>query len=151
MMVRLSTFWRRLAADQRGSASVDIALTLPSLIVVTVGALQVGIAFLANAGLRSGVEAGARYASIYTGQANTATCGSISRAGYPTSDQIRTKVTNSVFGVDKTQLTTPTVNLGTSNGLCYIEVTATYPIRFNLGVVSTTPFNLSYTRRAYQL
>jgi Flp pilus assembly protein TadG len=141
---------RRLAADRTGTPAVDFALTMPALILMTVGVLQLGIGFLANAGLRAGVEAGARYATVYTGQTNTTTCGTISRSGYPTLDQIRSKVTSSVFGLDTSKIGTPTVTLGTSNGECYIEVTATYPIRFNFIVLTTPSFNLSYTRRVWQ-
>lgn len=136
MTYKLHPFLRRLIADRRGSPAVDFALTMPALIMMSVGVLQLGIAFLANAGLRAGVETGARYATVYP---------------YPTDDQVRTKVTSSVFGMDRTQLSTPTITRGTSNGESYVDVTATYPIRFNMVFFTTPQFNLRYTRRAYQL
>jgi len=126
----------RLRRDITGSPSVDFALTLPALVMMTVGVMQLGIAFLANAGLRNAVEAGARYSTVYP---------------YPTDDQIKAKVTSSAFGIDSTQLSTPTVTHGTSNGESYVDVSATYPIRFNFIFFTTPSFNLSYTRRAYQL
>ena len=137
----MTTLARKLARDASGSPSVDFALTLPALILMTMGVLQLGIAFLANAGLRNAVESGARYATVFL---------EATRA-YPTDDQIRAKVRSSAFGMDSTQLSTPTVTRGTSNGESYVDVTATYPIRFSLVVISTPAFNLSYTRRAYQL
>lgn len=130
---------RRLAADRRGSPSVDFALTLPALIVMIVGVMQLGIAFLANAGLRNAVEAGARFATVYTAGA------------YPTDDAIKAKVTAKAFGMDLTKLTTPVVTHGTANGEAYVDVSATYPITFNMVFFATPAFNLSYTRRAYQL
>ena len=129
-------FFSALGRDRRGSPSVDFALTLPALVLMTVGVMQLGIAFLANAGLRAGVEAGARYATVYP---------------YPTDDQVRAKVTSSVFGMNTSQLTSPTIARGTSNGENYVDVTATYPITFNFVFFTTPSFNLSYTRRAYQL
>lgn len=142
---------RALIADRRGSPSVDFALTLPALILVTVGTMQLGIAFLANAGLRNAVEAGARYATVYTaGVAATNACGS---SGYPTDDQIRAKVTAMAFGMNTASLTTSIAGKGkdATSGECYVDVAASYPITFNFVVLSTPAFNLTYTRRAWQL
>lgn len=127
---------RRLVHDSRGSPSVDFALTLPALVLMTVGVMQLGIAFLANAGLRAGVEAAARYATVYP---------------YPTDAQVQDKVGSSVFGIETSKLSTPTIARGTSNGENYVDVTATYPVKFNFIFFTTPQFNLSYTRRAYQL
>ena len=156
MIVR---FARMLWADRSGSPSVDFAMTLPIVVLVTVGTMQLGIAFLANAGLRSGVEASARFATVYPYPTNT--------------DDIVTKFRNSVFGMptlgtptsttsgacktytgpisDSTSNYTSTVCSGTSNGGNYVDVTATYPISLNFVFLTTPPFNLTYTRRAYQL
>lgn len=135
----MKTFLSRLWHDRDGAAAVDFALTVPALTLMTVGVMQLGIAFLANAGLRNAVEAGARYATLY------------SVGGYPTDAQIRSKVTSSAFGIDSSQLSTPTISRGTSNGEPYVDVSATYPIRFNFVFFQTPAFNLSYSRRAYQL
>jgi len=137
----------RLLGDRSGSPAVDFALTLPALILVAVGVMQLGIAFLANAGLRNAVEAGARYATVYSTSSGNTPCVS----GYPTDDQIKAKVRSSTFGIDSTQLSTPVVSHGTTNGTCYVDVSATYPINFKFIVFTTRSFNLAYTRRAYQM
>lgn len=142
---------RALLRDRSGSPSVEFAMSLPALVVMTVGVMQLGIVFLANAGLRNAVETAARYAVVYTGQTNTTACGTLNRNGYPTNDQIRAKVTSNTFGMQVSQLATPVVTLGTSNGECYVEVTGTYPVRFNFIFFTTPAFNLTYTRRAFQL
>ena len=125
---------RRFWADRTATAAIDFALTLPVVVLMTVGVMQLGIAFLANAGLRNAVEVGARYAAIYP---------------YPTDDAIRNKVRANTFGMDSTLLTVNAPVRGTSNGETYVEVTATYPLRFNLVVISTPAFNITYTRRSY--
>lgn len=135
----LSGLLARLRRDNAGSPSVDFALTMPALILMTVGVMQLGVAFLANAGLRNAVEAGARFATVF------------STSGYPTDDAIRTKVTSSAFGLDTSKLGTPTVTRGTANGESYVEVGATYPVKFNFIFFTTPQFNLTYSRRAYQL
>jgi Flp pilus assembly protein TadG len=135
----MTRFLRSLLADRRGSPSVDFAMTLPILVLVTVGIMQLGIAFLANAGLRNAVEAGARYATVY------------SSGSYPSDSAIKSKVISSAFGMDPTLLTVADPVKSTSNGESYVEVSATYPVTFNFVFFSTPAFNLSYTRRAYQL
>lgn len=130
------TTFRTLLADRRGSPSVEFALTMPALILMTVGIMQLGIAFLANAGLRNAIENGARYATIYP---------------YPTDAAIIARVRSNTFGIDATQLATPVVARGTSNGEAYVQVSGSYPVRFNLIFITTPAFNLTYTRRAYQL
>jgi Flp pilus assembly protein TadG len=142
---------RQLLADRRGSPPVDFALTLPALVLVTVGVLQLGIAFLANAGLRNAVEAGARYATIYAAS-NTYTndCGS---KGYPTDDQIRAAVAAKAFGMDSTSLviSIPSKGKDATTGQCYVDVRGVYPISFKFVVITTPSFNMTYTRRAYQI
>lgn len=128
------TFFSRLWKARGGTAAVDFALTLPILVLLTVGVMQLGIAFLANAGLRNAVEVGARYAVIYP---------------YPTDDAIKSKVRANTFGMNTSQLEVNTPVHGTSNGQSYIEVTANYPIRLNLFLIATPSFTISYTRRSY--
>ncbi|MBC2664114.1 pilus assembly protein [Novosphingobium flavum] len=146
---RLAALWR----DEAGSPAVEFALTFPALGVVIFGVIQLGMAIQAYAGVRNAVEVGARYASVFTGQANTATCGTgstLTRSGYPTNDQIKSKVTASVFGVNTALLTTPTVTLGNNNGACYVDVSLSYTISMSLVFVSTPGYTMSYTRRVYQ-
>lgn len=132
MIARLRQFCR----DRRGAAAVDFALSAPIMIILIIGVMQLGIAFLANSGIRNAVEVGARYAIIYP---------------YPTDDAIITKIKANAFGVDSTQLPNPTISRGTSNGRSYIDVTATYPLKFNFIFITTPAFNISYTRRAYPM
>ena len=147
----MTTLLRQLAADRRGSPSVDFAMTLPALILVTVGVMQLGIAFLANAGLRNAVEAGARFATVYNSAITAANaCGS---RGYPTDDSIRAMVTSRAFGINTAALTTsiPSKGKDATSGECFVDVSASYPITFNFVVFTTPAFNLTYTRRAWQL
>lgn len=142
---------RRLLADRAGSPSVDFALTMPALVLMTVGVLQLGMAFLANAGLRNAVESGARYATIYSTTVNTTNaCGS---TGYPTSDQITAEVIAKAFGMQTSSITasatTPVKD--TASGKCYVDITASYPVRFNFIFFSTPAMTLSYSRRAWQM
>jgi len=166
MIALLRSLWN----DRAGSPSVDLALTLPILLVMTVGVLQLGIAFLANSGLRNAVESGARYATVII---------SPTSKSYPADADIYSNITGHLFGVNPlgtaTTASNPTecgtntgtkysgavtgtsdtysfvICHGTSGSLSFVDVTGTYPVRMTLGFISTPKFNLSYTRRAYQL
>lgn len=155
----MARFTKALWADRSGSPAVEFAMTMPILVISMVAVLQLGIAFLANAGLRSGVETSARYATVYPYPTNT--------------DDIVTKFRNSVFGMPalgtptsttsgscKTytgaiysagQNYTATVCTGTANSANYVDVTATYPLKLNFIFFTTPAITLSYTRRAYQI
>ena len=167
----MSRFIPVLLRDQRGTPAVDFALTMPALILVTIGVMQLGIAFLANSGIRNGVESGARYSSVVTD--------STAPTVYPTDSAIWSNVSSHLFGVNPlgtaTSSSNPTecgtntgtkftgtvsgtsdaytfvVCRGTSNSQKFVDVTLNYPLRMNFVVMSTPKITLSYTRRAYQL
>jgi Flp pilus assembly protein TadG len=56
---------------------------VPALVVFVVGIAELGILFMANAGLRNAVAEGARYATIYP---------------RPSDAQIRQRITDTRFG-----------------------------------------------------
>lgn len=145
-----------LLRNRDGVAAVDFAFAAPPLLVLVVGILQVGMAFLTNAGIRNAVEISTRYATIYPS---------------PTDAQIFTKLRANAFGLgamDNTTLSTvsgcsqyvgaavggagnytTTICHGTANAESYTQVGMVYPIRLNLLLYSGT-INLTYSRRAYQ-
>jgi hypothetical protein len=58
--------WFRHRADQRGAALVEAAIILPLLMVLTFGALELGIGFSQKGALESAARGGARKASTAT-------------------------------------------------------------------------------------
>lgn len=167
----MKSFLRLLLGDRRGSPSVDFAMTMPALILVTIGMMQLGIAFLANAGVRAGVESGARFSSVLT-DPNAPTT-------YPTDSEIWTNVKSHLFGVNALGTSTSASNPaecgantgskfsgtvsgtsdtyifvvchGTSNSQKFVDVTLKYPIRLNFVVLTTPVMTINYARRAYRL
>lgn len=126
---------KRLLAERSGVAALEFSITAPILIVMTVGILQLGLAFFASAGLRNGVEAGARYGQIYP---------------LPSDSDVRSKVLSSSYGMDLSQPYTLSVTRGVANGENYTDVTMAYPFRFNFLLFQTPAMQFTYTRRAYR-
>ena len=124
-----------LRDNEDGAAAIEFALVAPVFLLLVVGILQFGMALYANAGLRFGVEAAARYAQIHP---------------RPTDSQISSMVTSSTFGLNTSQLSGPTLTRGKANGLDYVDITASYNYQLAFPFVPAGAVNLTHTRRAYQ-
>jgi Flp pilus assembly protein TadG len=128
---------RKLCKNEQGAAAVEFAFAMPLFISLFFLIAQCGLLFLAEAGIRHAVDRAARAATVYVNAT-------------PISDaQIRTAVTNSIYGVDKTTLAPATIVRGISNGETYADITVSYNAPINLIVYSTPAITLSETRRAY--
>jgi Flp pilus assembly protein TadG len=127
---------KALAAAKEGAAIVEFALVAPFLILLLVGILQLGIAFLANAGLQHAVEAGARYATIYP---------------RPTDAQIKNLILRSGYGMRSAQIAGPTITRGANSGSAYADISMSYTLRMDFIFFQLEPLQLRHERRAYQL
>ncbi len=85
-----------LRANDRGSATVEMAIALPVLVAIIYGIFQAALLLLASAGMQHGIGEGARLATIYP---------------TPASATITTKVTNSLFGMQDAQTGYPQVSV----------------------------------------
>jgi Flp pilus assembly protein TadG len=131
----MRTFTRKFVADTGGASAVEFALTSGMLLLLMVGLAQVGIVFMANAGLRHAVGEGARLSTIYPMPADSA---------------IIAKVNAARFGVKSGYITVgPTVTHGFENGASYTEVSMTYSVPLNFVFFTTPAVTLTETRRAF--
>jgi len=124
----------KLSSDTRGVSALEFAIAAPALLVLILGIAQLGILFLANAGLRSSVAEGARHAIIYP---------------RPTDAEIRAKALENTFGMDSAYLSGPTLVHGTSDGVSYIDIRMDYAMPLQFVFFETPPIQLSVTRRAF--
>ena len=127
-------FPARLRRDRRGVAAMEFALISPALILMIIGIGQLGVLFMANAGLRNAVAEGARYATIWP---------------RPSDDAIRTRITSSKFGLQTAHLSTPSVTHGVSSGANYVDITVTYAVPLDFVFFTAPTVTLSETRRAF--
>lgn len=125
---------RKLITESRGAAVVEFALSASIIIGLLIGITQIGILFMASAGLRQAVGEGARFATIF-----------------PTPDDpaIIAKVNAKKFGLNSAYITGPTVTRGTDNGVSYVEVSMSYAVPLNFVFYSKPTVTLTATRRAF--
>ncbi|HYZ47396.1 MAG TPA: TadE/TadG family type IV pilus assembly protein [Sphingomonas sp.] len=125
---------KRLRRDQAGSPAVQFALAAPTLLLLVIGIIQLGLLFSAYAGMASAVNEGARFATIYP---------------TPTDDQIIAKMNQKKFLVQDARMTVAAPVHATANGVQYVELTMTYSAPLNFVFFSTPAVTLRQTRRAY--
>lgn len=123
--------------SEQGAAAMEFALAIPVIIMLFYGLAQYGIILLANAGIRHGVDMGARAATVYIG------------ATPLTDTQIRSKITANIYGVNRGTVSTPTIVRGTNNGVKFVDITVTYTAPIDLIFFKFGPLSLSESRRAY--
>jgi hypothetical protein len=123
-----------LRRNDRGVAAAEFAITIPVLVLFLAGIVQLGILFMANAGLRNAVAEGARYATIYP---------------RPSDAEITDRVTDERFGLADEHLEEPVIVHGVSDGANYVEITLSYSIPLNFIFFTLGPVTLSDTRRAF--
>ena len=130
----MNNFLHRLLKDQRGASAIEFALSATILIVLLIGLVQVGMLFMANAGLQHAVGEGARLATI---------------SPTPSDSAIIARINAKRFGLDSANVTGPTISHGTDNGAPYAQVTMSYSTQLDLIFFTTPPVTLTETRRAF--
>lgn len=128
------TRFQRLVRDRSGSPAVEFALAAPVLLLFIVGMIQLALLFSATAGMASGVNEGARYATVFP---------------TPTDTQIIDRINQRRFMVQTAYMQTPTLVHGASNGVSYIDITLNYSAPLNFVFFSTPAVTLKQTRRVY--
>ena len=126
-------FARKLRRDESAASMLEFALVVPALFAMLFGIAQLGILFLAQAGLKNAVAEGARYATISPRPSQTA---------------IENKIAAKKFGLIAGSITGPTVSLNTSASPAYVDITMGYSLTIRFIFASRT-VTLSETRRAY--
>jgi Flp pilus assembly protein TadG len=132
--MKLPSIFRK---EQDGAAATEFAFAIPIIILLFYGIAQFGVVLMANAGIRHGIDAAARAATVYVG------------ATPMTDADIIEIATDNIYGVENGTLATPTVVRGSSNGVNYVDITVAYSAPVDLIVYQTEPIELSETRRAY--
>ena len=126
--------FKALLRNKRGVGLVEFALIAPVLLTFVIGIAQLGQLFFANAGLKSAVGEGARYATIFP---------------RPTNQQIIDRIVNRRFGLDPAYVSAPTLTTGALNGRDYIDIRMTYAAPLDFIFFSTPPVTLVETRRVF--
>lgn len=123
--------------NDSGASATEFALAVPLVLLLFYGMAQFGLILLANAGIRHAVDRGARATTVYIG------------ATPMTDAQIRTIVTNSLYGMSNGTVSTPTVSRGNNNGVNFVDISISYTVPVDLVFYQFGPIVLRERRRAY--
>lgn len=124
---------KRLRNHIGGAAALEFALVAPPFILLLIGIAELGLVFLANAGLSNAVAEGARHATLHP---------------RPTQAEVEEKVDAAKFGLDPAGLDVRAVTYDITATPNFADVQMSYTMSLNF-IVTQYPVTLTKTRRAY--
>jgi Flp pilus assembly protein TadG len=133
---------RNIRRSESGAAAVEMALAVPVLIVMIWMFVQLAQVYRAVAGIQQALGQGARYATLCL---DPTTAGCVS----PTADQIKTKITNSVYGIGPGTFTVTTPVSGTSGTSKYYDLSVQYTQPTNMLLVPGPTINVTRSKRVW--
>lgn len=132
----------QLQRDERGSAVIEMAIALPTLILFLYGIFQVGVAFQAKAGMQHALGEGARLATLCYNPTVATGC------SVPSNTAIKLKINERVFGTRVGTFSEPTVTDGPA-GEKYKTLSVTFTMTPNFLFFNGPPVTITETKRVY--
>ena len=123
-----------IARDSKGAAAVEMALAIPILLELLWMVFQAGLVFRAMSGIQHGLGEGARYATLFP---------------QPTTSQIRTKISDAVYGIGPGSFIIATPVSGTADGANYLDLTVSYSQDTNLLFLPGPKITVSRSKRVW--
>ena len=130
-MMRLLANLRR---DKRGAAVIEMAFALPALIIMMWVIIQLGLVFRAMSGIQHGLGEGARFATLFP---------------KPTDNAIKTKISDTVYGIGPGSFTIPTPTSGVADGANYLDLKVTYTQQTDLLLLRGPLITVSRSKRVW--
>ncbi|MEO5641145.1 MAG: TadE/TadG family type IV pilus assembly protein [Sphingomicrobium sp.] len=133
---------RRLAREDQGVATIEMAFALPVLITMVWIFVQFAQIYRALAGIQQALGEGARYATL---------CLTPSSAGCttPTASSIKSTITNSVYGIGPGTFTVADPVSSTSGSSKYFDLTVSYTQPTDMLFFIGPTVNVSRTKRVW--
>lgn len=128
------TFLRKIRREESGAAVVEMALSLPILLLMIYGMFQVGVIMAADAGIQHALGEGARMATLYP---------------TPTDANIKTKMQSKVFGMYIGSYTVADPTTVSSGATKYKDLTVTYTVTPNFLFFNGPAITLNRSKRVY--
>lgn len=133
---------RRLFSDRSGVATIEMAFALPILIVMIWMFVQFAQIYRALAGIQQALGEGARYATLCLNPTN-AGCTA------PTMDAVKTKMSDSVYGIGPGTFDPPTVTSAQSGGATYYDLTVRYKQSTNVLLFAGPDVTVTRSKRVW--
>ena len=125
--------------NERGAAAIELAISLPVLLVMIYGIFQVGLVFQANAGMQHALGEGARYATLCI--PTSTGCNT------PTAPAIVTRMQSKLFGTNIGSFGTPSVTSPPTSTCTQCRLlTVTYSVTPNYLFFNGPAINLTRTK-----
>ncbi len=131
-----------LIRSERGAAAIEMAFALPVMILMIWMFVQLAQVYRATAGIQQALGQGARYATLCL---NPSTTGCTT----PTADQVKAKITASVYGTGPGTFVVPDPVGGTSGTSKYYDLKVTYTQPTNMLLFPGPTVNLSRSKRVW--
>jgi Flp pilus assembly protein TadG len=131
---------KKLSRDEEGAGTVELAISLPVLVMMIYGIFTLGQALEATAGMQHAMGEGARYGNLCLG-VTTGSC------TLPTAKAIKDTVNAKLFGNNGT-FDTPTVDTSTASS-GYVTVSVAYHQTMNFLLFTGPTINITRSKVVY--
>lgn len=133
-----------IRSNERGVAAIEMAISLPILVLMLWGIFQIGIASQAIAGMQHGLGEGARMATLCVNPTTTGTCSP------PADSDIIQRVRDKTFGVGVGTFADPTVTTPpTAQCTNCKDLSVTFSMPMNFLFFQGPTINLTQSKRIY--
>jgi Flp pilus assembly protein TadG len=131
--------------DDRGGAATEFAFAAPVLISFVFGIAQLGMVFLASAGMQHALGEAARYATLCLNPTVAGVCSA------PTDSQLTSKVTSTVYGTNNGTLNALSITNGpnATAGNNYKDLSLTYSQATNFVFITGPTVTITRSKRVY--
>ena len=133
---------RRLLRDRSGVATIEMAFALPVLIVMIWMFVQFAQMYRALAGIQQGLGEGARYATLCL---NPSALG----CAAPSASSIKTKISDTVYGIGPGTFTVADPVAGSSGTGSYYDLTVRYTQPTNMLLFPGPTINITRSKRVW--
>ena len=135
---------RKLQADERGVAIIEMAFALPILVVMIYMIAQLGMVYRASAGIQQALGEGARYATLCVDPSATG-------CNIPSPGDISDKIEASVYGIGPGDfdVATPVCTEDATNGGAYYDLSVTYDQHTSLLLVPGPDISITRAKRVW--
>jgi Flp pilus assembly protein TadG len=134
---------RRISRNQDGVATIEIAFALPILIVLIWMFVQLAQIYRAMAGIQQALGEGARYATLCLNP-------TVTGCSTPTTDQVKTRISDSVYGIGPGTFTVADPGTGNDGGTgFYYDLSVTYSQPTTLMLFPGPTINVTRSKRVW--
>ena len=133
---------RRLLHNASGAAAIEMAFALPIMIIMIWAFVQLAHIYRANSGIQQALGQGARYATLCLNPTN-AGCST------PTANQVKSKISSSVYGIGPGTFTIADPVSGTSGTSKYYDLKVSYTQSTDLLLFPGPTINVSRSKRVW--